>query len=129
MSQTQKRDRTASLLTALTAVPTTQESTSSPSAFTSEETAPEPQRPALQATPRPKATRSTRKGQGIHFYFSEDDEKRVRILAAFLSSQGEKFSDSLIVKTSLRVVQPNNAFLAAYQEAKKADRRRSKTKV
>ncbi len=127
MSQTQKKDRTSSLLSALTAVPT-HEPASSPIAVQPEPATAGPQLPMPPTPTKQKVIKQTRKGQGIHFYFNEQDEQRVRILAAFLSSQGEKVSDSLIVKTSLRVAQPNNTFLAAYQEAKKADGRRSKAK-
>jgi hypothetical protein len=130
--QTQKKSREDSLLSALGAVPI-----SSANSAKAEQASVAVVEPATaQATQPSKSTASVvelgakakakagKSGKGIHFYFTEQDTARIRVLAAFLSAQGVRVNDSLIVKTALRVAEPNNALLAACQEAQKADRRR-----
>jgi hypothetical protein len=88
-------------------------------------------RDAAPTTPDPAAhapIRMTPKsdeisGRGISFYFQENETKRIRELAAWLSSQGIRTSDSLIIKSCLRIAKPNAELLAACRDAMKSDGR------
>jgi hypothetical protein len=59
----------------------------------------------------------------MNLYMRDADRARVRELTAFLAGQGERTSDSLIVRTALHAATPGRAFLIAYREAAKADLR------
>ncbi len=62
-------------------------------------------------------------GGRVHIWFQSEDRKIVRELAGWLAGQGEKISDSLIIRTALRMAQPGGELLVAYREAAKLDGR------
>jgi len=78
--------------------------------------------PAMPIRTGPAAQAETQ-GKGISFYFQPDETKRIRELAAWLSSQGIRTSDSLIMKSALRVAKPNAELLNACRDAMRVDRR------
>lgn len=74
-----------------------------------------------ESKPAPKQS-----GGRVHFWFQLEDRKTVRELAAWLAAQGERPSDSLILRTALRMAKPGSELLAAYREAEKLDGRRKR---
>lgn len=64
-----------------------------------------------------------RGGKAVQFWLHEDDRRQIRELAAYLSSQGERPTDSLIVRAALRVVQSDARLVAAFREALSQDGR------
>jgi hypothetical protein len=56
-------------------------------------------------------------------YLHAADQVRIRELAAYLSSEGLRVSDSQIIKAALLLAQPDRRLLKAYLEIKGADQR------
>src|SRR5579859_4938456 len=81
--------------------------------------------PALMPAPVRSASglQDEAQGKGISFYFQPEETKRIPELAAWLISQGIRTSDSLIIKSTLRVEKPNAELLNACRDAMGADRR------
>jgi hypothetical protein len=84
--------------------------------------------PAAPETAREPEEKPAEKPTGgrAHIWFQREDRKIIRELAAWLAGQGERPSDSLIVRTVLRMAQPGGELLAAYREAEKLDGRRKR---
>lgn len=83
--------------------------------------APAPEQQAPEPVPAAKKA-----DQRVHLWFQPEDHKTVRELAAWLAGQGERPSDSLIVRTALRMASPGGDFLQAYRDASKTDGRRKR---
>ena len=67
-------------------------------------------------------TKSTR-GKPVHVYLRDGDVTKVRELMALVVSQGERASDSLIVRAAIRAATPGRSFLEAYSQAASEDLR------
>jgi len=98
------------------------------------EIAPEPrQESALAAAddtaPGPKPAASTsratknRAGKPVQFWIHEEDRRLLRELAAWLAGQGERPTDSMVIRSSLRVTKTGAEFLKAYRDASQLDGR------
>ena len=100
--------------------PTTAASASSAAAAVAE---PEPQ----AASPVPRARRDARKprgaGKAVQFWLHDEDRKLVRELAAWFASQGHRPTDSLVIRTALRVAKTGNELLEAYRQVAQLDGR------
>ena len=64
-----------------------------------------------------------KRGKPTNLYLRDADVARLRELTAYLSEQGERTSDSLIVRAAIRAVSPGPALLRAYREAAAIDLR------
>jgi len=51
------------------------------------------------------------------------DRARIRDLAAYLANEGQRVSDSQIIKAALLLAQPDKRLLKAYLEVRGADQR------
>lgn len=70
-------------------------------------------------------TKSTKpkRGKPVNLYLREADIEKIRELTAFIAGQGERTSDSLIVRAAIHVASANRSFLSAYSEVASADLR------
>jgi len=66
-----------------------------------------------------KATR----GKPMNLYMRADDVSKIRELTAYAAGNGQRTSDSKIVRAALRVASPSRAFLVALKEAGASDLR------
>jgi hypothetical protein len=67
-----------------------------------------------------------KRGKPVNLYLRERDILKIRELTAFVASQGERTSDSLVVRAALHVAGTNRGFLAAYSVVASADLRFSR---
>jgi hypothetical protein len=71
-----------------------------------------------------KATTIKReRGKRFTLYIRDADLARVRELTAYAAGQGERTSDSLIIRACVLAATPGKAFLSAYREVAAADLR------
>jgi hypothetical protein len=66
---------------------------------------------------------TTKRGKPVNLYLRDVDLAKVRALTAFAAGQGERTSDSLIVRAALLAASPGRAFLSALREVASADLR------
>jgi hypothetical protein len=66
---------------------------------------------------------TTKRGRPVNLYLRDADLARVRELTAFAAAQGERTSDSLIVRAALFAVTPGRTFLTALRKVASADLR------
>ena len=69
-----------------------------------------------------KKSGSTR-GRHVNLYLYDTDIAKIRELVSWVAASGQRVSDSLIVRTALRVASADKKFLAAYSDAASADQR------
>jgi hypothetical protein len=62
-------------------------------------------------------------GKNVHFFLQGEDDRWIRELATWLSGQGERPNDSLVVRAAIRAVKTDAAFLKAYRQARELDGR------
>lgn len=101
---------------------TPHEMTETPAPITSSSSAGDPKpKPVTKAAtvPRPKS----RVGKPVQFWIHDEDSRRLRELAAWLAGQGERPSDSMVIRSALRIAQTGPEFLKAYREAAQLDGR------
>lgn len=67
--------------------------------------------------------KTTKRGKPTNLYMREADIAKLRELTAYLSGEGERTSDSLIVRAALQAAAPGPAFLKAFRQAAGADLR------
>ena len=101
--------RTDDLLKALQGTPVTK-------------TAPQPDKPERRAPV------TTGRGKPMNLYLHPEDTLRIRSLAAYLTGQGFRVSDSQVVKAALRVASADSSLLSAYEQAVTADQRFKRSK-
>jgi hypothetical protein len=92
------------------------------------EPAPEPSAIAVTAPEIPRkaaVTRPTksRVGKPVQFWLHEEDRRLVRELAAWLAGQGERPTDSLVIRSALRMTSTGGDLLKAYRQASQLDGR------
>jgi hypothetical protein len=82
---------------------------------------PKPRRqPSHRApTPAPKS----KGGKPVQFWLHDEDRRLVRELAAWLAGQGERSTDSLVIRAALRTAKTGGEFLEAYRHAAQLDGR------
>jgi hypothetical protein len=68
-------------------------------------------------------TKRGQPGRRVTLYIRDTDVAKVRELTAFAAGQGERTSDSLIVRAALLAASPGRAFLTALREVASADLR------
>jgi len=83
-------------------------------------------RPAASPNPDPPPAApvpAVRGGKAVQFWLHEEDRRQIRELAAYLSSQGLRPTDSLIVRAALQLVQADAQLVAAFRGALAQDGR------
>ena len=116
-------DKAASLLAAIQRTPV--------SAAESEPPSPQPEPPAQSVTSapaaRPKAHPAkhvkSRVGKPVQFWLHDEDRKLVRELSAWLAGQGERPTDSLVIRSALRMANTGGELLKAFRQASQLDGR------
>jgi hypothetical protein len=71
----------------------------------------------------PVTVKRGRKGGAVQFWLHDEDRKLVRELAAWLSGQGLRPTDSLVIRSALRVAKSGGELLTAYRQAAALDGR------
>ena len=66
---------------------------------------------------------ASKRGKNVNLYLYDADVARIRELVSYVAANGLRISESLVVRTALRVAQADKRFLAAYGEAASADQR------
>ena len=122
-SKSKPTDKAASLLAAIQRTPVS----------AAEPEPPEPQRepPAQSVTPAPAARLKahpakhvkSRVGKPVQFWLHDEDRKLVRELSAWLAGQGERPTDSLVIRTALRMANTGGELLKAFRQASQLDGR------
>jgi hypothetical protein len=69
------------------------------------------------------------KAHRVQFYMHDDDRKIVRELSAWLAGQGIRASDSLVIRTALRLANTGQSLLNTYRDLEKQDRRYKENKA
>ena len=64
-----------------------------------------------------------KRGRAVNLYLRDADVAKVRELMAAVAAQGERTSESLIVRAAIQAAAPGRKFLEAYREAAGADLR------
>jgi hypothetical protein len=77
---------------------------------------------------RPKAAAATKQiknrvGKPVQFWMHDEDRRLVRELAAWLAGQGERPTDSLVIRSALRMASTGGDLLKAYRQASQLDGR------
>jgi hypothetical protein len=65
----------------------------------------------------------SKRGKNVNLYLYDADVARIRELVSYVAANGLRVSESLVVRTALRVAQADKRFLAAYMDAASADQR------
>jgi hypothetical protein len=104
--------------------PTTEQTP--PEAATSEAQQPESHR---KAPKRATGQRKSRVGKPVQFWMHDEDRQIVRELAAWLAGQGERPTDSLVMRSALRMASTGGELLKAYRQASQLDGRLKQHKI
>lgn len=70
-----------------------------------------------------KPPMTTGRGKPMNLYLHPEDTQRIRSLAAYLTGQGFRVSDSQVVKAALRTASADSSLLSAYEQAVTTDQR------
>jgi hypothetical protein len=90
----------------------------------------QPRQEPAKSEPRAKPVRAKRRiGSPAQFWLHDEDKRILRELAAWLSGQGVRLTDSLVVRAALRSARTGDEFLKAFHEAAELDGRLKKYKV
>ncbi len=65
----------------------------------------------------------SKRGKNVNLYLYDADVARIRELVSYVAANGLRVSESLVVRTALRVAQTDKRFLMAYTDAASADQR------
>lgn len=77
----------------------------------------------------PKSAVTSHRGKPVNMYMHPDDVGRIRSLAAYLTGQGRRVSDSQVVKAALRVAHADADLLAAFDDVIALDQRYKRSKA
>jgi hypothetical protein len=125
-SKPKPTDKAASLLAAIQRTPL---SAAEPAEAQPPSPQPEPPTQSVPPAPaaRPKAHPAkhvkSRVGKPVQFWLHDEDRKLVRELSAWLAGQGERPTDSLVIRSALRVANAGGELLKAYRQASQLDGR------
>jgi hypothetical protein len=70
------------------------------------------------------AAKKKQRGENVHFYLNDEDKRLIRELSAYLAGQGERPSDSLIIRAVLRSAKTDSGLVKAFRTASQQDGRR-----
>jgi hypothetical protein len=79
-----------------------------------------PAAPSRRAAP---SARTKKRGKNVHFFLHDEDTRLIRELATWLSGQGERPNDSLVVRSAIRAVKADAHLLKCYRQAIQLDGR------
>ena len=65
----------------------------------------------------------SKRGKNTNLYLYAEDIGKIRELVSYVAANGLRVSESLVVRTALRVAQADKRFLTAYADAASADQR------
>jgi hypothetical protein len=65
----------------------------------------------------------SRVGKPVQFWLHDEDRRLVRELAAWLAGQGERPTDSMVIRAALRMAKTDPDLLKAYRQASQLDGR------
>ena len=71
----------------------------------------------------------SRVGKPVQFWLHDEDRQMVRELAAWLAGQGLRPTDSMIIRSALRMTKTGGNLLEAYRQASQLDGRLKQHKV
>ena len=66
---------------------------------------------------------TVKRGRPVNLYLRDSDLAKLRELVSFAAGEGERTSDSLMVRAVLHIATPGRAFLTALQGVSSADLR------
>ena len=72
---------------------------------------------------RTAAQTKKQRGKNVHFFLHDEDTRLIRELATWLSGQGERPNDSLVVRAALRAARTDANLLKSYRQATQLDGR------
>ena len=75
-----------------------------------------------------KPAQKTGRGKPFNIYLHPEDQSRIRSLVAYLSAQGERVSDSQVIKASLQIAEGNAYLLSALHAVAERDQRFKKAR-
>jgi hypothetical protein len=84
-------------------------------------------KPARRAEPTP-ITKS-RVGKPVQFWLHDEDRKLVRELATWLSGQGIRTTDTMVIRSALRMAKMDKELLDAARQASQLDGRLKQHKI
>jgi hypothetical protein len=127
MNQKSKSSNAASLLAAIQRKAPTAESASAAApvkAAATDEQAPRRKaaRRAEPSVPAPPAPKS-RVGKPVQFWLHDEDRQIVRELAAWLAGQGIRTTDTMVIRSALRMAKTGGELLDAARQASQLDGR------
>ena len=76
-----------------------------------------------RSTPSP-AVKVKKRGTAVQFWMRDEDRQVIRELSAYLAAQGERATDSLVVRAALRMAKADAGLIRAFREAQSLDGRR-----
>jgi hypothetical protein len=79
--------------------------------------------PTNQKSISAKSAKKAR-GTAVQFWLRDEDRQLIRELSTYLAAQGERCSDSLVVRAALRLARADASLLRAFQQALAMDGRR-----
>jgi hypothetical protein len=119
-----KSKKVEGLLAAIQRQVPTQEA--APALVPTEADQPETRRKAPRtASDEPKS----RAGKAVQFWVWDQDRQLIREFAAWLAGQGERPSDSQVIRAALRMAKTNSEFLKAYRQIAQMDGRLKQRKT
>jgi hypothetical protein len=62
-------------------------------------------------------------GSAVQFWLHDQDRLLIRELSAWLAGQGQRPTDSMVIRAALRMAKPGQGLLEAYRESSKLDGR------
>ena len=109
-SKSKSTDKAASLLAAIQRTPVSAAEPESPA-------------PAARLKAHPAKHVKSRVGKPVQFWLHDEDRKLVRELSAWLAGQGERPTDSLVIRSALRMANTSVELLKAFRQASQLDGR------
>jgi hypothetical protein len=79
--------------------------------------------PSETETAAPEGRRTSRVGKPVQFWLHDEDRRLVRELSAWLAGQGERPTDSMVIRSALRIARTDAELLNAYRQASQLDGR------
>src|SRR5271165_1793919 len=80
-------------------------------------------RPEPVHAPVARKETKSRAGKPVQFWIHEEDRRLLRELSAWLAGQGERPTDSMVIRSALRVTKTGGDLLKAYRQASQLDGR------
>jgi len=77
----------------------------------------------------PAAASKSRVGKPVQFWLHDEDRKLVRELAAWLAGQGIRTTDTMVIRSALRMAKTGGELLEAARQASQLDGRLKQHKI